>query len=444
MIQLRLLCMTLAATTLLLSGCIDRGKAEDRLAHINQDPAHYLTPGQTEIRLSSAQQQHLTQDFLTHYFLPWDATQGSTAATNDVAQKMRADFDRYLDYPGWGATLTPMPRSFIESLRDNADLQHYPTINQPGIIVHPVAVRALPTLLPSFDDPKQAGQGYPFDNFEVSFLAQGAPIRILHQSQDKLWYLISSDSYYGWIPSQDAGLASAAFQQQWRAHPYVVATKDNVPLYADNGRALTAMRIGVLYPLTGEQNRNYRILLPFSDANGDAYSTTLSVDTNAAHSFPMPLSRNNIATLAQHFIGSSYGWGGLYQLRDCSATTKDLFANFAVWLPRNSLQQSGIGKTISLRGLSAQKKQQIIAEQGIPFVSLLYSPGHITLYLGMHGGQPYVLQNMWGIHTHMLGHDGRTVIGRAVITPIDFGAGFADVNETLLDTVNSMSVLVTS
>ena len=43
-----------------------------------------------------------------------------------------------------------------------------------------------------------------------------------------------------------------------------------------------------------------------------------------------------------------YGYGGLYDNRDCSAMTRDLFAPFGLYLPRNSSEQARGGKVVPL------------------------------------------------------------------------------------------------
>jgi hypothetical protein len=121
-------------------------------------------------------------------------------------------------------------------------------------------------------------------------------------------------------------------------------------------------------------------------------------------------------------MGQTYGWGGLYENRDCSALIQDLFAGFGLPLPRNSKDQADAGENISLEGLSGPEKQAMIRTQGIPLQTLLYMPGHIMLYLGPDpaSDQPVICHAMWGITTRppLSTHTGRLVVGRTVITTL--------------------------
>ena len=81
---------------------------------------------------------------------------------------------------------------------------------------------------------------------------------------------------------------------------------------------------------------------------------------------------------------------------------------------------------LSLGGLSDQQKQTLILERGIPWLSLLYLPGHVMLYLGAPQGQPLVLQALWGLKTRGPSGEGRRLVGRVVITGLNPGAELPD------------------
>ncbi len=119
------------------------------------------------------------------------------------------------------------------------------------------------------------------------------------------------------------------------------------------------------------------------------------------------------------------GWGGLYENRDCSALIQDLFAGFGIPLPRNSGDQAESGNFISLKGLSGQEKQNLIREQAVPLLTLLYMPGHIMLYLGHDpvSDSAVICHAMWGVTTRPLftNGTGRRIGGRTVITTLTPG-----------------------
>jgi cell wall-associated NlpC family hydrolase len=124
-------------------------------------------------------------------------------------------------------------------------------------------------------------------------------------------------------------------------------------------------------------------------------------------------------------MGQTYGWGGLYENRDCSALIQDVFAGFGLPLPRNSKDQADFGENISLKELSGPEKQSLIRTQGVPLQTLLYMPGHIMLYLGPDpaSDQPVICHAMWGVTTRppLSIRAGRLVVGRTVITTLEPG-----------------------
>ena len=416
---------------------------EKRLNRIDQDPAHYLSPNQPAITLTPDQQAHLLQMFLTLYFSPWDDDARSAASTAAVLLSIQQEQQAYSQQPGWQFTGFMFSAEGIQTIIANVDLTNYPAINLPGIVVHVSQVRTFPTLLPSYGNPQAAGEGYPFDNWIGSYVFPATPVRILQQSKDRLWYLIKTASYYGWVQSSAIGFVSADFITQWKSHAWVVAVRDDTPVFYDNHRrAVLSLRKGLIYPALGDQGQQLQILMPFLSANGDAQIQTLLVDKSNVRSFPMPATAETIAVLARNFIGQQYGWGGLYELRDCSATTSDLFANFGFWLPRNSSQQSHFGRIVSLANMNRNQKLDTIIREGVPFFTLIHFPGHIAVYLGAHDHQVYILQDVWGLRTeNFWGREGRAVFGKTIITPIDFGKNFSNIPILQLDRADSLSIL---
>ena len=148
---------------------------------------------------------------------------------------------------------------------------------------------------------------------------------------------------------------------------------------------------------------------------------------------PFPLTSRNIASLADAMAGQQYGWGGLFENRDCSSTVRDLFMNFGIWLPRNSGQQIKQGGFVSLEGLDADTKTSVIRERAVPFLSLIGMRGHIGLYLGTSVvGEPLMLHNVWGVRTMLPGGgEGRAILGRLVITTLRPGESRPDVKPGL-------------
>ncbi len=393
------------------------------------------------VNLSPDEQKQVTSMFLTMYFSPWDDEPHSAETNAKVLAMAKADISRYLQRTNWQFTYQIFPADKLKSLIENADLNGFPQIDRPAIIVHVTQARIFPTLLPAYNDPQLAGEGYPFDNWINSYVYPGTPVRILQRSKDHLWYLIKTASYYGWVPCHDLGFVTEDFISGWKKHTFVVALQDGQPLYNNQSQVLEKMRKGVIYPMVADQQGDQtQILIPILANNGEAKGQTVMADKAGVHIFPIPANSENIASFANSFIGGQYGWGDLYELRDCSSTTSNILASFGLWLPRNSHQQAMMGDVISLANMSRQAKLKIFSKQAVPFFTLVHFPGHIGIYVGMRHGQPYVLQDIWGIRTHdLLGREGRGIIGKTVILPLYFP--FSNSKTMQIDSADSLSIL---
>jgi len=91
-----------------------------------------------------------------------------------------------------------------------------------------------------------------------------------------------------------------------------------------------------------------------------------------------------------------------------------------------------------------QREREII-EKGVPWLTLVWRPGHIMLYIGAHQGQALVLHSLWGLKTRgQQGREGRQVVGRVVITTLHAGdelPHLARPEGLLLNRVEGMTIL---
>ncbi|WP_104696257.1 NlpC/P60 family protein [Helicobacter salomonis] len=163
--------------------------------------------------------------------------------------------------------------------------------------------------------------------------------------------------------------------------------------------------------------------------------------------FPRKFTPKAMAAVVDTLLGQRYGWGGMNQNRDCSAFTRDSFASFGVFLPRNSLAQVRYARnTIDLHKMPASKKEAYIIKHATPFATILWLKGRIMLYLGTYYGQAIVAHNVWSVSiskTHKQEH--LYHVEKAVITTLKLGAehkNFAEPN-LLIDRIEAMSDLYT-
>ena len=84
-------------------------------------------------------------------------------------------------------------------------------------------------------------------------------------------------------------------------------------------------------------------------------------------------------------------------------------------------QIASVRQQFDLSGLTPQEKEEAIRQQGTPFLSLFFKPGHVMLYIGTDPeGRPLVFHNAWSIRVKDA-VAGRHYIGMAAVTTLEPG-----------------------
>ena len=385
--------------------------------------------------------KQVMDSFLAYYFAPWDNPFQffSAQVLHEIQQKK---VQKYKQKPGWGPNRHPLSQDFIAALGANMYLETFPNYQQPAITVQVGHLRTLPCDKPSFGNWMFAGEGYPFDNWQEILVAPNTPLHVLHTSQDGAWHFVVADYTYGWIQKEALAYVTPAFMTQWRkTKQYITPLHDDVPV-KDNMFAPLA-RVGQLMPLAPTQNNkeNYQVLTVAKDTAGYASAQVGSITKTATALMPLLATPSNMARLANNLMGQPYSWGGIGGYRDCSSLLKDLLLPFGIWLPSDSRPQSQAGTLVSLKELNEAEKTALLQAKASPFFSLVYWSGHITLYLGAKQGKVYVYNAIWGLRTEYQGEEGRAVIGKVAIMPIDLGQEYSNVNSSMLSKAQGLIML---
>ena len=408
-----------------------------------QDCTYFLPDAQlAEAPVVSYDAAQLMDSFLTYYFAPWE----NPFQFFSIEELHKIEKEKALKYqkkPGWGPNRHPLGTDFIVAISDNMHLGTFPNYQQPAITTHATDLRTLPCDKPSFTHWVSAGEGYPFDNWQEILVAPNTPLHVLHTSQDGAWHFVVADYTYGWIQKEALAYVTPEFMAQWRkTGQYITPLRDNVPV-KDNMLAPLA-RVGQLIPLAPTQSNkeSYQVLTVAKDPSGYAATQVCTVAKADTAVMPLLATPSNMALLADNLMGQPYGWGGMEGYRDCASLLKDLFLPFGIWLPSDSGPQSKAGTFVSLAGMKAVDKEKLIEKQSTPFFSLIWWPGHIALYIGERAGKPYVYNDIWGLRTKsMFSKEGRAVIGKVAITPLDLGKGYSNIKYTLLNKAKGLILL---
>ena len=383
---------------------------------IPQNPSYYAK----QIKpFSKSSQKKLDREFNQKYFKPWHIS-SLNLPKQDFGWEVR--FVR--KKPIYRVRGSVIPSSIYEKWIKNANYQNLDTLGYNAITIKRTNVKSLPTSTAFFRDPKKTGEGFPFDYNQNSALHINVPLHISHFSLDKRWAFVRASYSFGWVKLSDLALVNHSFIKQFESGHYAMTIKDNLRLYDEKMKALSLVKLGALFPIS-KDGKSYLVAKRNSKGRAEIHKVRSTNPTLLAKK-PLAFTPRNVAMVAKEFYGEPYGWGGSYQCRDCSATTRDFLGAFGIFLHRNSSKQAKDGQSIPIKNWPKAYKKKFITQNAQPFRSLLYVPGHIVLYLGEYKGEPVIMHTYWGIRKN----DGSKLItGRTIITTTEPGKERHDVKE---------------
>lgn len=314
----------------------------------------------------------------------------------------KALFDEH-DMPIAASTLNGIASSIaLEKIPANVTARY-------GLTVHRVSLRNFPTRLRAFP-----GKGLQdFEVFQESTLFPGDPVVIVHTSLDGEWHFIVSPRYAAWVERSAIAEGSRdevlAYVQK---APYRVVTGDKVrtvytpeapevsELQLDMGTRIPLAQLPPDQPVNGQGPYvSWTLELPVRTADGSLRFQPALLQRNADSSSQyLPLTQANLIRQAFKFLGERYGWGHLYNGRDCSGFVSDVYRSMGVQLPRNTGDQAK-SPVLHYRAFTAKDdhdaRMKAIADAKTG--DLIYIPGHVMMFLGRVNGQPYVIHDVGGL-----------------------------------------------
>lgn len=348
---------------------------------------------------------------------------------------------------GWIDALSKLPASprydeagerlssaTLAQLRSNAGVESIPLM-QPtryGLVTHRADLRAFPTRMRVFSTSGSTD----IDRFQESALFPGTPVAIVHASADGEWWFVVSELYEAWIEKRHVAVGSAAQVFGYaRKSPFLVVTGDTVrtnftpeqpqvsELVLDMG-----VRVPLLSdwphdrPVNGQHPHAAHVIeLPTRSASGALEFTPalLRRDADVAPGF-LPLNGATLLRQAFKFLGERYGWGHAYSARDCSGFVSEVYRSAGVTLPRNTGDQarsSAFERFDFDAGMDHAARLEAL--RALRVGDLIYTPGHVMMYVGTDRGSPHVIHDTAGINYR--GADGKLeqmVVNGVVVTPL--------------------------
>ncbi|MFM0361781.1 SH3 domain-containing protein [Paraburkholderia sediminicola] len=436
------------------------------IANYDQNVDHWLepdSPGYDQPFLSPPDQQAHFSALYARYFgtgttapSPWN----SAYVTMRVYRQQGADIvalqQRRIDKfdntgksgaaLGYGENFRPHDKAWIDAIAQNMDVGQFTreAVYQPerrAIATSNLMVRELPTTDPSFYDHHLAGEGYPFDNLQISAVRPGTPLYVLGSSVDGAWRYVQTPDVQGWVRSEGVGLTDGTFVDTWRAataKSLGAVTVASAPVRDSRGVFRFDAPAGTLLPLApdnatrpaphankpasevADAPASRKLFVPARDVDGHAIIRTAQLSDAQIAPMPLTATPRHLAMLMKTLIGRPYGWGNSGLYNDCSSELQSIFAAFGVWLPRHSSTQMSAGRIIDLSASTPAQRLDYLAQHGEPLRTLIYIGGHVMLYIGnttRNGiAVPVVYQDVWGLRP--ADNSRRAVIGGSVILPL--------------------------
>ena len=382
---------------------------------------------------TGAEQANALQQFRKRHFSPWTGPE----SIHNIKQSIQGMKD-IAKITWYGENRLKVKPERIRIILAHADLDRLPALNQPGIAIAPTFLRGLPNLKPLYE----TSDDFPFDQLQYSEVKPNEPVRILHESDTGAWVFVETAYGLGWVKSGSVLIADKPLQQRMTAAELVVITMDFAVIRDNRGKAMPQPRIGTLYPLIREEQEYWLVELAVPGEEDRAILKTARILKKDARRFPVPFTAETVTHVGNELLKTPYGWGELFRDRDCSATTRDFFMPFGIWLPRNSQEQLHSGPFVSLANLSKPDKEKLLIQQGVPFLTLVHRKGHIMLYVGLFNGKPVILHNAWAIRFKTRsGQEEKFYVGRTVLTTLEAGFELPLSRGVLLDHIDGMLIL---
>ena len=374
-------------------------------------------------------QARKAEDFRVRFLGPWEADYVAANLTDPVAnletQRVARLQGEVAKGAGFGPNFRPYGQAWLDRLKallpDHSGRRPF----DPGrraVLLDNTPVRLLPTTDLFLQSHTLAGQGYPFDDLQNSALWAGTPVYLLDETRDRAWCKVMGSGVAGWVRSQNVALAGPGLVRQWRRavvrEGLVAAIHNEAPIRDRQGRFRGQAFVGSVFPRSGTG-----VLFPVRHGHSaGARSVQAALPGGAGVRQPWVYTPHHAATLWQAMLGRPYGWGNINLHNDCSSELKNFFTPFGLWLPRHSTDQRDRGRRVDLAALDVPGRLEALARVGRPYLSLIWFPGHVMLYLGpVAEGRPeagfMTYQSLWGLRPKVL-PDFRSIVGASVLFPV--------------------------
>ena len=290
-----------------------------------------------------------------------------------------------------------LPSSIFNPIKSNLNLKAIPNrITIRHGFPHSFADQKL---VPSEANYNKKPFDYEFNEVQNSGYDMGTPLVLYHNSKDGKWVYGSSSVSSGWFRISDICFVDfKSWKEYQNPTDFVVISSARADVWRQSTESSYQgfARMGSRFPLLAEEQDAFLIAIPSVDSLGSGIITG-RISKNDAHKGFLPYTAEKVYTLAFKMLHQPYGWADTNGDTDCSSYLRQLFLCFGIELPRNGAEQEKSASILQqfTATQNEETRRKLITQKGMPGISLLRLPGHITLYLGSVDGKAYIIHNTW-------------------------------------------------
>ncbi len=416
--------------SLILAACSVKMSTTEALNPVKGSSSPYATLDfEQNLSLLPALKEYFKNEdkaYKKHFFSAWH----SDFKAVDT-KKLFWSFDLYLDknnsYYFFNKQI--IPQSWFEKGVENANISALGTVNQKALVVKNTLVKNFPTQDAILKNPFKEGEGIPFDYAIDSVLNSGSAVLISHFTKDRRYAFLRYEGGFGFVEREALEFFNEKRAKIYENLNFITPLFERMPVFTENESFFFETRVGAIYPYYKSDENFYY---------GKIGQHKYKIAKDKAAIFPLEFSDANLKHQLSKLLNLPYGWGGYGFERDCSLLTRDLFAPFGIYMPRNSLAQNNAFTHFDISFLSKDQKKELLKKFAKPYLTLLYLKGHIMLYAGSFEGKELAIHSIWGLRKS---ESKRLLIGRAVISGLELGKGEIADENLLLSRLRELSFI---
>ena len=341
-----------------------------------------------------------------------------TRPGKQVSEPMQAEYDTVKNRKLFDEHGKTVPKTiFEETIKPLMQIEQVPAKVKMrwGAAVCATSVRALPTSMKMIE----GADDIEFDQLQFTLIKLWTPVGIFHESSDGKWLFIQAPYVRGWVRAKDIAIFPDRdkLKLYLRSGKFLAVTGESVRVFRDATLKDMIQRpsMGTVLPLVlGKEGSGgkktskkeegaavssdaYTVWMPYRKDDGSVTVSKayVSKKSDVTQGFPV-YSQANVIRQAFKLLAMRYGWGGMYNGRDCSGFIHDVFLSLGVDLPRDSKQQAMVGTQLGyFQAYRDDADRTAVLKSARPGITLLKMPHHQMLFIGTVNDQFYVIHSTW-------------------------------------------------